>query len=394
MHISSGKYRVFWLVRFFMKPLVILGAGYGGLLTAVKLEEKAGHLEDVEIVLVDRNDYHRYLHLAYEVVTSVKKVSDITIPLSELLERRKIRFFQASVYAIDLAKKVVKTDKGDVPYYELVVALGSEPSYYHIKGVEKHSFCVSSVEAAAQIRDALKKVVAQEENPKIVVGGGGFTGVELAAEIADELECCVTIIEGAEALLPLWGIPEFSRKVTEVLAEMGVKFIFGKFIVEAKPDAIVLNDGSQVECSLFVWAGGIQSSWVASRSGLKTGKDGRVVISEFCEAVGFPGIYVVGDCALVVDSRTGDVLPQCIEVALQQAEVVAKNLYADVTEGEKTIYVPKFSGLILAVGERYGIGRISGVKLEGRLAQTIKKMIHLHYVYQIAGLGQVLREAV
>jgi len=377
-----------------MKSLVVLGAGYGGLLTAVKLEEKVKRLDDVEVVLVDRNDFHQYLHLAYEVVTGVKKVSDVTLPLSELLRGRKIRFFQASVHEIDLVNRVVKTDRGDVPYFDVVVALGSEPNYYHIKGIGEHSFCVGSVEEAAQIRNVLKRVVAEVENPKIVVGGGGFTGVELAGEIADELRCCVTVIEGAEALLPSWGVPEFSRKVSEVLAEMGVEFIFGEFIVEVKPNVIVLSDGSKVECSLFVWAGGVQGSRIASESGLKTGKDGRVVINEFCEAVGFPGVYVVGDCALVVDSRTGDVLPQCIEVTLQQAEVVAENLYTDVTGGEKTEYVPKFSGLILAVGEKYGIGKISGVKLEGRLALAVKKLIHLHYVYQIAGLGQMLKEAV
>jgi NADH dehydrogenase len=375
------------------KSLVILGAGYGGLLTAVKLEKKAKRLEDVEIVLVDRNDYHQYLHLAYEIVTDVKKVSDLTMPLSELLEKRKIRFFQACVREIDLADKVVRTDKGDLPYYELVIALGSEPNYCHIRGAEEYSFCVNSVEAAAQIRDNLKKTLAREKDPKIVVGGGGFTGVELVGEIVDELKCCVTIIEGSKRLVPSWNIPEFSRKVATVLAEMGAKFIFGKFIVEVKQDTVVLNDGSQVECSLFIWTGGVQGSRVASCSGLKTGKDNRVLINEFCEAVGFPGIYVVGDCALVVDSKTGAILPQCVEIALQQAGVVAENLYADVTKNERTAYVPKFSGLILAVGEKYGVGKISGVKVEGRLAQTIKRMIHLRYVYEIAGLEEVLKEA-
>jgi NADH dehydrogenase len=374
------------------KSLVILGAGYGGLLTAVKLEKKARHLKDVEFVLVDRNDYHQYLHLAYEIVTGIKKVTDLTIPLAELLEKRKIRFFQACVHEIDLACKVVKTDKGDLPYSELVIALGSEPNYFHIKGAEEHSLCVSSAEAAARIRDNLKKILSQEKNPKIVVGGGGFTGVELAGEIVDELKCCVTIIEGAEQLLPTWGIPEFSRKVTEVLAEMGAQFILGKHIVEVKPNIIVLNDGRRVESSLFIWTAGVQGSRVVSRSGLKTGKCNRVMINEFCEAIGFPGVYVVGDCALAVDSRTGKILPQCVEIALQQAEVVAKNLYADVTGSERTVYVPKFSGLILAVGEKYGIGKISGVKVEGRLAQMIKRMIHLRYVYEIAGLEKVFKE--
>lgn len=372
---------------------MILGAGYGGLLTAIKLEERIKRLKDVDIVLVDRNDYHQYLHLAYEIVTDVKKVSDLTIPLTELLEKRKIRFFQARVLEIDLGNKVVKTDRGDLPYCELAIALGSEPNYCHIKGAEEHSFCVSSVEAAAHIRDNLKKVKAKEKDPKIVVGGGGFTGVELAGEIVDEFKCCVTIIEGSKILLPSWGIPEFSRKVADVLTEMGAKIIFGKSITEVKPEAILLNDGGKVECSLFIWTGGVQGSQVATSSGLKTGKGNRVIIDKFCEAVGFPSVYVVGDCALVVDSKTGEILPQCVEIALQQAEVVADNLYADLTGSERTVYVPKFSGLILAVGEKYGVGKIAGVKVEGRVAQTIKRIIHLRYVYEIAGLAKVFKEA-
>ncbi len=91
------------------KSLVVLGTGYGGLLTAVKLEEKTKPLKDVEVVLVDRNDYHQYLHLAYEIITDVKKPSDLTIPLTGLLQKRKIRFFQTNVLEIDPANKVVKT---------------------------------------------------------------------------------------------------------------------------------------------------------------------------------------------------------------------------------------------------------------------------------------------
>lgn len=361
-------------------------------MTAIKVEEKVKRLKDVEIVLVDRNDYHQYLHLAYEIITGVKKPSDLTVPLTELLQKRNIRFFQATVLEIDFAKKVVKTSNGNLPYYELVVALGSEPNFHHIKGAEEYSFCVSSVETAIQIRDKLKKVLAQEKDAKVVVGGGGFTGVEVAGEILDEFKCCVTIVEGSKTLLPSWGILKFSRKVADVLTEMGAKFIFGKPIMQVKPNAIVLCDGSEIEYSLFIWTGGVQSSRVVSKSGSKTGKDNRVLINEFCEAVGCPGVYIVGDGALVVDRKTGEVLPQCVEIALQQAEVVAENLYADVIGIERTVYVPKFSGLILAVGEKYGIGKISGVKIEGRLAQMIKRIIHLRYIYDITGLGGVFKE--
>lgn len=373
-----------------LSRVVILGAGYGGLMTAVKFEEKVRNLKDVEIVLVNRNDFHQYLHLAYEIVTDVKKPADLTMPLPELLENRKIRFFQGNVRKVDLDEKSVITDKGNIRYDELVIALGSEPDYHHIKGAQENSFCVDSVEAAAQIKDKLK-TIEKEKQPNIVVGGGGFTGVELAGEIADEFNCCVTVLEGSNALVPSWNKPEFSKKIAEVLTDMGSKLVLGKFISEVKPDLIILNDGSQIEYDLFIWAGGVQGSQVVSSSGLRIGKNNRVIINEFCEAVGFPGVYVVGDCALVVDAETGAVLPQCVEIALQQAEWVAQNLYADMTQAQRTAYVPKFSGLILAIGEKYGIGQVLGVKVEGRLAQTIKRIIHLRYVYEIAGLGEALK---
>ncbi len=372
-----------------MQQIIVLGAGYGGLMTALQLEEKVRNLKDVNIILVDRNNFHQYIHLSYEIVTGVKKADDFIVPLNELLEKRKIQFLQATVEGIDLAHKIVQISGGDLWYTKLVIALGSEPTFFNIKGVE-NAYCVCSVESAVKIKDKLKDLGGPDQNVKVIVGGGGFTGIELAGEIADELKCCVTIIEGSNMLLPSWGIPEFSSKVTKVLEDMGAKIELNKLISEIKPNAVVLNDGAQMDCSIFIWTGGVQASRVVYESELKTGKGKRAVINEYCEAVDFPGVYVVGDCALVVDPETKEPLPQCIEIALQQADSVSKNLIADLTDGKREIFTPKFSGLILAVGERYGIGKVAGVKVEGKLALMVKKVIHLHYVYKIAGITEAL----
>ena len=358
-------------------------------MTALQLEEKVRNLKDVNIILVDRNDFHQYIHLSYEIVTGVKKADDITIPMKELLAKRKIQFLQATVKGIDLVHKTVQISGGDLWYTKLVIALGSEPTFFNIKGAE-NAYCVCSVESAVKIKNKLKELGGPDQNVKVIVGGGGFTGVELAGEIADELKCCVTIIEGSNMLLPTWGIPEFSSKVTEVLQDMGAKIELNKRVAEIKPNSVVLNDGAQMDCSIFIWTGGVQASRVVSESGLKTGKGKRAVINEYCEAEDFPGVYVVGDCALVVDPETKEILPQCIEIALQQADSVSKNLIADLTEGKREVFVPKFSGLILAVGERYGIGKVAGVKVEGKLALMVKKVIHLHYVYKIAGITEAV----
>jgi NADH dehydrogenase len=374
------------------KSVVILGAGYGGLMTAVKLETKTNAIANLEIVLLDRNPYHQYVHLAYEIVSNVKKVSDLTLPMTELLTNRKIRFVQAVVNEIDLHNKTVKTDKTEIPYDELVIALGNEPDFYGIKGAEEFSLAFNSVESADKIRDELRKIFSENKNPTIVIGGGGFTGIELAGEILDEYNCCVTIVEGANEILPSWNEPEFSQKVASVLTDMGAKLLIGKFIVEVKPHSVTLRNGSEIEASVFIWTAGVQASTLVKKSGLKTGKNNRALINEYCEAVDFPGVYVVGDSALVADSETGEIFPQCIEIALQQAEIAAENIFADLEGKQKTVYHPKFNGLILAVGERYGIGRIYGRILEGKVAQIVKRLIHLQYVYEIAGLKKVVKE--
>ena len=375
------------------KTIVILGAGYGGLMTAIKLEEKTKSRNDVDIVLVDRNLYHQYVHLAYEIVTDVKKVSDLILPIHDLLTNRKIRFIQAHVKELDLSHKVVKTNKEEIPYDELVIALGNEPNFYGIKGAEENSLSFNSVESAAKIRNELKTLFAENPKPNIVIGGGGFTGVELAGEILDEHRCCVTIVEGTDKVLPSWNKPEFSQKVAKVLTDMGAKLLLGKLIVEVKPDSVTLKDGTKIESSAFIWTAGVQASTLVKKSGLKTGRGGRAVINESCEAVDNPGVYVVGDSAFVVDPETGDPLPQCIEIALQQAEAVAKNIEADLAGNQKTAFHPKFNGLILAVGEEYGIGKIYGATMEGRVAQMVKRIIHLQYVYEIAGLREAIKDA-
>jgi NADH dehydrogenase len=375
------------------KAIVILGAGYGGLMTAIKLEEETKDRNDLDIGLLDKNPYHQYVHLAYEIVTDVKKVSDLTLPIHELLTNRKIRFIQTNVKEIDLPNKVVKTNRDEIPYDELVIALGNEPNFYGIKGAEENSLTFNSVESAAKIRNELKAVFAKSPKPNIIVGGGGFTGVELAGEILDEHRCCVTIVEGTNNLLPAWNKPDFSQKIAKVLTDMGAKLLLGTLIVEVKPSNIILKDGSKIESSVFIWTAGVQASTLVKQSGLKTGKGGRAVINEFCEAVDFPGVYVVGDSAMVVDPETGDPLPQCIEIALQQADVVARNIAADLADKERTVFHPKFNGLILAVGEEYGIGSIFGGTVEGRVAQIVKRIIHLQYVYEIAGLREAIKDA-
>ncbi len=368
-----------------MNQILILGAGYAGLMTGLKLEQKTHNQKNTKITLIDRNDYHQYLHLSYEIVTGVKKTTDITIPIQELIEKRNIKFHQAEIQYINLKNKTIQTEKGNHPYTHLVIALGSEPNFFNIKG-HQNAYCVCSVQAAENIKNQLKK----EPNPKIVIGGGGFTGVELAGEIADEFKCCVTIIEATNTLLPTWENPEFSKKATKTLTDMGAQFIFNKCITEIKPNQVTLNDGTNIPFSLFIWTAGVQANHLIPQCGLKTEKNNRATINQYCQAPDRPEVYIIGDSAHVTDPQTNKTLPQCIEIALQQADNVAKNLNADLTNTPKTPYTPKFSGLILAIGEKYGIGKVAGITVEGKIALMAKKVLHLHYIYEISGLAQAL----
>ena len=383
------------------KQIVVLGAGVAGIRAALDLEKKIDSSIS-RIVLVDENDYHQYLYKIQEVCNKDYKEKDIIVPLSRLIKGKRIEFIKASVRTVDPERRVVETTNGEMTYDILVIALGSHVAYFGIEGLEENSLTLSSFEAAKEIRSRIQELFKEAEStgapPKIVVGGGGFTGVELAGEIADwyPLLCSahdierpqnyVSIVEMMPTILPGWN-EDLVVKGQEVLEKIGVELVLDNAVSRVTEDRIELKSGRVLESDLFVWAGGVRGDPACGTAFEVKGR--RITIDEHCRAEGHDDIYVAGDSACATNSE-GMPLPPTAHIAMVQGALVARNIVSSLRGEPMSPYVNKHIGEIVTLGKTYAIGDLFGIKFKGALAKFMKKVVHWWYLYSIGGFGLLL----
>src|SRR3989344_5606556 len=283
------------------KQVVVLGAGFAGLRAALVLAKK---LNNDRIVLADHRSYHTFHADLYEVATAVRVKANaltlkrtVAIPIADIVSRRKkITFKQAWVANIDLDRKIVRTDGGDLIYDALVVALGSVVDYYDISGLTEHGLPLKTFDDAVRVRNHIEKALAEyartrdESFLNFIIGGGGFTGVELAGELMRYIQhllerakgprpaATVWLIEGANQLLP--GFPaEIAKKIQTRLESLGVKIKLNCRLSAALADGAVINHEWFLPSRTIVWTGGVRSCQVPFLKNIATDKKNRVVVS-------------------------------------------------------------------------------------------------------------------
>jgi len=383
------------------KDIVILGAGVAGIRAALDLEKKIDSRMG-RVILVDENDYHQYLYKIQEVCNKDYEEKDIIVPLSRLIKGKKIEFIKTSVRTVDPERRVVETTGGEIPYDILVIALGSHIAYFGIEGLEENSLTLSSFEAAKEIRSRIEELFKEAERtgapPNIVVGGGGFTGVELAGEIADwypilcrehdieKPQYYVSIVEMMPTILSGWD-EGLVLKGQEVLSEIGVQLVFNDAISRVSEGRIELKSGRTLEPALFIWNGGVLGDPACGSAFEIKGR--RLSIDEYCRAEGHDSIYVAGDSACATNSE-GHPLPPTAHIAMVHGELVARNIASSLRGAPLRPYVYKHIGEIVTLGRTYAIGDLYGLKFKGALAKFMKKIVHWWYLYSIGGFGLLL----
>ncbi|MGC4377279.1 NAD(P)/FAD-dependent oxidoreductase [Fictibacillus sp. Mic-4] len=385
------------------KKVVILGGGYGGLLTALTARKYLG-ANEAPITLVNRYPSHQIITELHRLAAGNLAEKAVALPLEKLLRGKDVNLNINTVKEIIPDEhRVVLADGTSLDYEVLVIALGSETAFFGIPGLQEHSFVLKSVDDANRIRAHVESCIQEYSKTKnkadatFVVGGGGLTGIELIGEFADEIpalckkygvsfdEISLYVVEAAPTILP--GFPEdLVERAQTSLGARGVKFITGVPVTKMEATTVELKDGSKIETKTMVWTGGVQGNSVVANCGIEVNR-GRATVNEFLQSTSHEDIFVAGDSAVVMGPE-GRPYPPTAQISWQMGEAIGYNLFAYLKGGKMEEFKPVFSGTLGSLGRKDAIATIgeNKTKLKGIPASLMKEASNVRYLAHINGL--------
>ena len=385
------------------KQILILGGGFGGVYAALELEKTLARDHDVHITLINRDNFFLFTPMLHEVAASDLDITHIVNPVRKLLKR--IEFFDGDVQSIDLPNKRVVVTHGirephphELEYDYLIIALGSITNFFNLPGLEERALTMKSLGDAIHLRNRLIHHMEEADfeccpavrGPLLtfVVAGGGFAGAETIASINDFLREGVKFYPHlTEKMLRLvlvhpgdFILPELGEKLghyaQQKLAERGVEIRVNTRVTGYTGDEVSLNDGTTIRTQSLIWTAGTSPNPLLND--LPCEKDrGRLLVNECMEVKGWPGVWALGDCALVPDLTTGKYSPPTAQHALREGKTVARNVAAEIRGGEKTQFVFKTIGQLASIGRRTGVARVLGINFSGFVAWWLWRTIYL-----------------
>ena len=373
--------------------VVIVGAGFAGIACARHLAAD----KDISVTLIDRNDYHQFQPLLYQVATSMLSPRDIIYPNRKIAaEYTDFTFKRGDVVAIDPVAKTATTDTGES--YEgdyLVLAAGSQPNFFGTPGAE-HAFPLYSLDDANDLSTRIIQAFEEADRSEariedgaihFVIVGGGPTGVEVAGALAEMINTTmthefpalapkakVTLVDHGHALLTMFA-DKGHDYAARVLQKDDVELLFGTGVTEIGPGHVTLSDGSTIRTRCVIWGGGLKASGIAATSGMPQGKGGRIDVNSDFTVTDFPGVLVIGDIANI-PAKEGSWHPQLGSVALQSGGAGARTIQA-LIKGETPkhfSYLDK--GTMAMIGRGAAVAQVAGVELHGKLAFTAWLGVH------------------
>ena len=376
--------------------VVIVGAGFGGMQVAHGLAKAP-----VQITLVDRQNYHLFQPLLYQVAIAGLLPSQIAYPVRTIFRRQKNLTFQmGEVTEVNLAARYIKMDGSVIGYDYLVLAAGGETNFFGNQSVEQNGFQLKSIESAIGLRNHLLKTfeeASQEADAEkrkalltFVVVGGGPTGVETAGALAELIrhimsrdyphmdlnEVRVLLLEAGKSVMPSY--PDELRKATRNLLEnKKVEVLTNTKLVDYNGERVTLGSGAPVETNTVIWTAGVKAAGIANRLGVEQAASGRIRVADSLQIPNHPEAFVVGDASYVVNGN-GQPLPMLSTVAIQQGKVTARNIQRIIRGERPEAFHYKDPGLLATIGRNAAVARIWGLSFSGFIAWLIWVFLHIY----------------
>ncbi len=379
------------------KRVVIVGAGFGGLALARKLSNK----KEVQVVLIDKNNYHQFQPLFYQVATAGLEPSAISFPLRKIFHAKKnVHIRVTEVTAVNSSANELTTGLGTLKYDYLILSMGADTNFFGMKNIIEKAIPMKSVSEALALRnkmlqnfeDALS-VSSEEERQglmNIVIVGGGPTGVEVSGTLSEmkktvlpkdfpELnftEMNIYLVENSPKVLGPMS-EEASAKAKLYLEKLGVKVRVGMAVKDFDGKHVHLGDGTTIRTNNLIWAAGVKANFIEGLQPETYGRAGRIKVDRYNKAEGYENIYAIGDLALMLEEKFPNGHPQVAQPAIQQGELLAKNLIKLIQKKEQKPFSYKDLGSMATVGRNLAVVDLPFWKFQGFFAWLVWMLVHL-----------------
>lgn len=393
------------------KRVVIVGGGFGGLKLANKLRNS-----DFQVVLVDRNNYHQFPPLIYQIASAGIEPSSISFPFRKIFQKRDNFFFRmAEVRSVFPEQNILQTSIGKVRYDYLVLAAGTTTNFFGNKNVEENAIPMKNVSEAMGLRNALLEnferaltcasETERQELLNVVIVGGGATGVEVAGALSEMKNHVlpkdypdmpsslmnIYLIEAGTRLLPAMS-EQTSQHVLNYLRKMGVNVLLNKMVTDYDHHRVILKDGSQIATRTFIWVSGVAAEKITNLDGEHLGRGARIIVDEHNRVKGFDNIFSIGDQCIMPegDPHYPGGHPQLAQVAIQQGKLLARNLKALGKGKSLKPFRYRNLGAMATVGRNRAVAEFSTMKMAGFWAWIMWLVVHLRSILGIRNKSIVL----
>ncbi|WP_298434814.1 NAD(P)/FAD-dependent oxidoreductase [Geobacter sp.] len=380
-----------------MKRVVIIGMGFGGIRAARELAGKG-----LDVTLVDRNNYHLFQPLLYQVATAGLEQESIAYPVRAMARGwTGTRFHLAEVTGIDFGTRQVRTDNGDIPYDYLVAGAGSVTNYFGLESVERHAFDLKELVDGERLRNhiltAFERAVVEPDPARrralmtFVIVGGGPTGVEFAGALIELVRFVlakdypelsvqaarVVLVEAFDRLLAAME-PPLQVYTLEKLRSMGVEVLLNARVVDAGPERVILHDGAVIPAHTLFWSAGVKAAPLAAALSAAPGPGGRIRVEPDLTLPGHPEVCVIGDMAYL--EQDGAPLPMVAPVAMQMGIYAGRSILARERGESAPPFRYRDKGSMATIGRSAAVASAFGMKFRGYLAWLVWLLLHLYYL--------------
>jgi NADH:quinone reductase (non-electrogenic) len=385
--------------RDFPNRVLVVGGGFAGYKAAETLCKLTRNRDDVGVMVVSRENYFTFWPMLAGVISSDVQTHNVAQPLRRALIRLGASFRRAALDGVDPDKRIVTADGREFPYEHLVLALGAEPAYFGIPGVEEHCISIRGIDAGERISN---RVIERYEETTLegggvpdskltfVVIGGGATGVEVASELHSLVHDLlvpdypninphrvkIVLVDANKEILKELD-PALRRVARKKLADLHVEVLNNVRAQEVTAEKVVLNDGREIAAQNVIWTAGARAS--VKLDDLPFSHDERrgLEVDRFMRVVGYENVWGIGDSAATVDQR-GEPVPPNAQAAVQEGEAVAKNVLAVIDGEEPKPFSYKPLGQLVEMGSEFAVNEVMGIKFSGFIAALFWRATYLY----------------